>query len=99
MILKEEWTLNLIRQFAENRYNMIKWKDKEIIVKEVASIRKIEESDLKEIKWLWEKTLVVLIENWIKNKSSLKEKGITFIKKLKLNPISFNAIKKYLEEA
>jgi hypothetical protein len=98
MIFKEDAILRIAQQFAENRYNMIKWKDKEEIVKEVASIRKIEESDLKEIKWLWEKTLIMLIENWIKNKSDLKEKGITFIKKLKINPISFNAIKKYLEE-
>ena len=90
--------ISVVQQMAKNRYTMMSWVDRQIIAKEIVTIKKLEETDLNEIKWLWEKTISTLIEHWIKNKSDLKEKGITFIKKLKLNPISFNSIKKYLSE-
>jgi len=87
--------MNLAKMFAEWRQRVIAQRasNEETVIK--SKIDKIETTDLLTLKWIWDWTVKLLLENGI---SSLEELTKEKIKKIEwLNPLSLKSINEYLK--
>lgn len=82
----------LVRLAAENRASILKREDKRDVANLIWKATSIEKSDLLHIKWVWEATVKILLDNWITNWKELKEAGEEKIKMLIKNPLSAKAL-------
>lgn len=90
-------TINYAKIFAENQSRVIKMNSKIDTAKVKSKIDKLEKTDLWTIKWVWDGTVKILLENWISSLDELREAWIDNIDKINLNPFSFRAIKEFLQ--
>jgi len=89
--------MNLAQILAENRVRILTKEDKHKILKISKEIDLMELSDLNDIKWVWEATIKILLENWISSQEDLLKVNIDDIKKLKLNYLSEIALIKFIK--
>lgn len=80
--------MNLAQLVAENRANILLNRNKNQILKISSDISNIENSDLLEIKWIWEATAKALIDAWFSNKEKLENASKEEIEKLNISVIS-----------
>lgn len=90
--------MNLAQIVANNRAKIIlSKKDKLNFYNTNARINDIENTDLKDIKGIWEATINKLIGLWIKTQEDLKKLWEEWIKDLKLNFLSQRALIKFIK--
>ena len=91
--------MNLAQIVAENRANIILSRNnKDKIIEITWDISSIENSDLLEIKWIWESTAKILIDAGFCNKEKLMEATTEEINKLQISPISKGVINKLINK-
>lgn len=83
--------------------NRRKNKNEEVLIKKEIQeqdeiIKEVEWTDLSEVKWIWEKTKVSLIEYGIKTKEDLEKLSEWEIDDLDISKLSKIAIKKHLQK-
>lgn len=79
--------------------NMEKTKLAKIVQEANEEAREIEVSDLKTIRWIGEKTLQILIDNWINSVAKLKSMEKEEIERLIQSPITRNQIFSHIKQA
>jgi len=89
--------MNLAKMFAEWKAKAMAKDNKLETTKIKSKIDKLESTNLGTINGVGESTVKVLLENWISSLAGLEKFWIKEIKKLKLNPFSLKAIKKFLD--
>lgn len=88
--------MNYAKVFAWDRARLIEekaFKNKKKIKSKISSFTK---TDLLKLKWVWEYTVKVLLENWIWTLEELKSFWLMQFKKLDINPLSKRVIEEYL---
>ena len=89
--------LNAAEIFARNTRLIIKSKkDKDVFVNTTRKINNIESSDLLEIKWVWEKTISYLMDNWIRTQEDIIRLWKEWIWRLKVSPIINKELLRFL---
>lgn len=89
--------MNLAKIIANNRVKILSQRDKNKFVTLTNQINSLETTDLNEIKWVWEATVKILLENNITSKDDLLKISEEEIKWLKLNLISEKALIKFIQ--
>ena len=89
--------MNLSQIVANNRAWILSRKDKVNIAIIDSKINSIKETDLREVKWVGEATIKILLENWIRSKEDLKNADTDNLKRIITNFLSYRAIEKFLK--
>lgn len=73
-------------------------KRKEAIEIEVES-DVVKESNLKEVRWIWDATIKILFDNKIESKEELSKCEIEFIKTIIKNPLALKNVETFIKES
>lgn len=73
-------------------------KRKEAIEIEVES-EVVKESNLKEVRWIWDATIKILFDNKIESKEELSKCEIEFIKTIIKNPLALKNVETFIKES
>lgn len=90
--------MNLASIVAQNRADILTRKDKVNVALIDTKINSIKDSDLWDIKWVWEATIKILSENWIRTQEDLRNADLVLIKRIITNFLSYRAIEKFLSQ-
>jgi len=79
-------------------WNLMSIKKRKEALEIVQELEVVRESNLREVRWLWDATIKVLFDNKIETKEELVKCEIEFIKTIIKNPLAFKNVETFIKE-